>query len=222
MLLLSTCLVLPVGVSGPVFNQQVLDLGEQSVPLLWNRTYGGLEYDSGQDIISVSEGGFAVTGITDYPDGHVLLLRTDEDGQHLWNRTYDVDAQGNSLIESSSGGFVIATSDGWLIRTNANGDVVWNFTYANEVDDIHFSSLIETHAGDFAIIGYQPGQNYDLAFWLVDSVGTLLNWRTFSGPGDNMEGSWGIDKGYDIIEHSTSPWNFWSFWLRRKMVHSGQ
>ncbi len=201
--LLFTCLVLPIPNSRTPILQKSMIPEDASVPLLWNRTYGGVEYDSGQDIIAVSSGGFAVTGITNHPDGHVLLLRTNADGECLWNRTYNVGIQGNSLIEVSSGGFAIATSDGWLIRADAYGDVIWNRTYAEEADDVQFSSMIETRAGDFAIIGYEPGQNYDLSFWLVDATGNLLNSRIFTGPGDNMDGSWGIDKGYDIIEHST-------------------
>lgn len=202
-LLLSTCMILPGPIQNTQFDEKNLIVENELTPLLWNRTYGGEENDSGYDIIAVSGGGFAVTGITDHPEGCVWLLRTDSEGNSLWNQTYDVGTQGISLIEVDSGGFAIATADGWLIRTDTDGAVLWNRTYTNEVEDIHFSTLLETRAGDFAIIGYQPGQNYDLSFWLIDSSGDIINWRTFSGPRDLMDGTWGIDRGYDIIEHST-------------------
>ena len=99
----------------------------------------------------------------------------------LWSQTYGGE-HGNvvytfdiaySLVETSDGGYALAgytrnanvgVSEGWLVKTDANGDVVWNLTYGEG----GFRSLVKTADGGFALagsIGSFSAGNYD--FWLV-------------------------------------------------------
>jgi len=103
---------------------------------LWSKTYAGSGYEYGASMVETSDGGFAMTGITDsqgngYQD--VYLLRTNSTGEMLWDETYgksNVD-QGYGIVQMSDGGFCItglSNSDGsfiFLNRTSGDGVQQW-------------------------------------------------------------------------------------------------
>jgi hypothetical protein len=134
--------------------------------LVWSRTYGDTGLDEGASIIEVSAGGFVLAGDTwSYGAGSsdVWLVRTDANGNSLWNRTFGgADADGGmSVIEVSSGGYAITgetaslgmgAEDLWLIRTNADGIPLWNQTYGGSDGDEGWA-VIETSMGDFVVFG---------------------------------------------------------------------
>lgn len=181
--------------------------------MLWNRTYGGVDGDIGTSIIECSDGGFAIAGYTrSFPRirQNLWLVRTDAFGNRLWNYSfggYDTD-YGLAVIEVSSGGFAVLgatrsygsvdpqtqihTYDWWLIRTDAQGNMLWNQTYGGSGDDIA-RSIIETADGGFVITGEINGQyralgmddifTYESDAWLlkVDAFGQQLWNRTYGG-----------------------------------------
>jgi hypothetical protein len=119
------------------------------------------------------------------------LLHTDEAGGVLWNQTYggNKDDNGYSVVEApTSGGFVIAgttksfgggNSDGWIIRTNPQGEILWNQTiggYRNEFGQ----QLIWNQGGGFTLIGTTdntPTQNLGTFVINFREDGTH-NWET--------------------------------------------
>ena len=81
-----------------------------------------------------------------------------------------------SLVETYDGGFALAgvttsfghgNADSWLIKTDANGNLLWNHTYGGtEIDDAY--SLIETYDGGFALAGTTTSYGHGFNnFWLV-------------------------------------------------------
>lgn len=57
----------------------------------WNKTYGGSSLDEGRCIKQTSDGGYIIRGyINSFDDDeyNVLLIKTDGEGNHLWNKTY--------------------------------------------------------------------------------------------------------------------------------------
>ncbi|MEJ2281905.1 MAG: hypothetical protein P8X97_08405, partial [Candidatus Bathyarchaeota archaeon] len=107
----------------------------------WNQKYrAGNGLEIARSLVQTPDGGYAMVGET-YSIGagsdDFWLVKTDENGNIQWNRTYggqnsDV---ANSLIVTSDGGFALAgrtysygsgNSDYWLIKTDANGIVQWN------------------------------------------------------------------------------------------------
>lgn len=89
--------------------------------------------------------GYAVVGSTTPSIGRrdIWLLRTDEDGDTLWTRTYggpDLDGA-SGIIACPDGGFALAgftrsfsgepgvRRDAWLVRTDAQGETLWTRAY---------------------------------------------------------------------------------------------
>lgn len=81
---------------------------------LWNRTWGGVWHDWIYDVVEVSDGSFAASGVAatsvSASSYDVFMVRVDSTGTELWSRTYgggDFD-EGKHMIEVSAGGYLIA------------------------------------------------------------------------------------------------------------------
>ena len=152
---------------------------------LWSHTYGGEGHDHATALVEVSDGGFAIAGYTDsYGEGlnDFWLIKTDSDGNMLWNQTYggENNEYGTALVEVSDGGFAIAgytdsygegLNDFWLIKTDSDGNMLWNQTYGGENNE-YATALVEVSDGGFAIAGYtySYGVGYEgdrSDFWLI-------------------------------------------------------
>ena len=160
----------------------------------WNRTYGGANDDWGSYIIQ-SEDGFIISGTT-YSYGHgdadVWLLKTDFEGNELWNQTY-----GGKLVEFSwsieqtnDGGYIIGALsnsfgnglfDGWIIKTDDYGVEQWNRTYGGTNDE-WILEIHQTIDNGFIIIGgtYSQGSGgADIYLIKTDSNGNEEWNRTY-------------------------------------------
>jgi hypothetical protein len=136
----------------------------------WNRTYGGPEVERAHSLVETSEGGFALAGGTTVSEGNghsawrFWLVRTDEDGDMLWNQTYGIaNDEAYSLVRTSDGGFALAGTtyiwdpatlgagnyDFWLVKTDESGNMEWNQTYSGG----RAYALVEASDGGFALAG---------------------------------------------------------------------
>jgi hypothetical protein len=166
---------------------------------IWSQTYGGTEGDWATAVAEASDGGYVIVGYTQsfgISDYAFLLVKTDMYGNVMWNRTYggaDID-MASSVIAVSTGGYALAGStssfgagetDGWLIKTDNQGNTEWNTTIGGTSYD-YVNSLIETSDGCFVLAGqtYSFGAGTD-DFWLikVDSDGNVL-WNKTYGTDD--------------------------------------
>ena len=115
-------------------------------------------------IIKTDDGNYAVAGYTGQwsPSrliDNLYLAKINDDGAVLWNKTYDSDYYGHSVVLDSDGGFillgspVVSSGDNsiLLVKTDAGGNVVWNKTY--EGRDILGFSMIRDNNGNLVIVG---------------------------------------------------------------------
>jgi hypothetical protein len=188
---------------------------------LWNETYGSDLIDSGRAVVECSGGGFAIAGSTGFVGGpglgNVWLIRTDANGNHLWDVAFggpDWDGA-YSVVECSGGGFAIAGStisyavsanDMWLIRTDANGNHLWNETYDHLSTEACYS-VVECSGGGFALVGDTYGPSGWEA-WLVrtDANGNVLWDETYGGADDDY-GRWVVEcsgGGFAIVGDTES------------------
>ncbi|MEI6060829.1 MAG: hypothetical protein WCR72_08975 [Bacteroidota bacterium] len=104
--------------------------------LAWKKTFSGTGYEYGATMVETSDGGFAISGITDskgagYQD--VYLLRTNSTGSVLWDHTYGGNSidQGFGLVQLDDGGFALtglSNTGGsfiFLNRTSSDGTQQW-------------------------------------------------------------------------------------------------
>jgi hypothetical protein len=167
----------------------------------WSKTFGGSNDDRGWEVQQTTDGGFIVVGWTrsfGAGDWDVWLIKTDANGAELWNKTYggsDTE-DGNSVQQTTDGGFIVAGStvsfgagwaDGYLIKTDANGNELWSKTYGGVAGD-WINSVRQTSDGGYAMIG--ETNNFGASgsdVWLVktDADGNELWSKTFGDTGDD-------------------------------------
>jgi hypothetical protein len=134
--------------------------------VIWERCYGWEGQDDGSSVQQTSDGGYIVAGNT-YSRGagqsDVLLVKIDAGGNKVWDKTFggrDWD-YGESVRQTSDGGYVIAgiksdgtdNSDAWLIKTDADGNQVWDKTFGGEEGDKGYS-VQQTFDGEYVVVGY--------------------------------------------------------------------
>lgn len=101
---------------------------------------------------------------------------------------------GSSCQVTTDGGFIIAgctksdgagERDGWLVRTDAMGSIIWSKTFGEQGDD-EFYSVQQTADGGYVVTGYSS----DDALWLVrtDAYGNTVWDRRFGGGAMSAEG----------------------------------
>jgi predicted secreted protein len=133
---------------------------------MWSQTYGGTNYDIGNCVVETSDGGYAIAGYTkSFGAGgeDFWLVKTDADGNELWNKTYGgvEDDVAWSLIQTNDDGYCLAGSthsfgsgggDFWLVKTDALGNLEWNKTYG-EIGEDDAYSLLQTTDGGYVLVG---------------------------------------------------------------------
>jgi hypothetical protein len=204
--------------------------------MLWNQTYGGTGADTARSVIQTSDGGYALAGdTTSFGNASSVflcydfwLVKTDKDGNMLWNQTYGYrlsfengteysGSMAQSVVQTSDEGYALAgrtygigagLSDFYLVKTDENGNMIWNQTYGGTEND-YPSSMIQTSDGGFALAGYTESfgagsQDY----WLVktDSDGNEEWNQTYGGSGYDEATSLvqTSDGGYVLAGSSTS------------------
>lgn len=188
----------------------------------WSRTFGGAGDDLGFSLNTTSDGGFIITGFLNGDDKNArnaLLMKTDADGNEVWNRTFGGSEQdeGRSVIQTNDGGYILLGStasegagnlDLWLIKTNATGSEEWSQTYGGPNRD-EGRSIQQTQDGGYIIAGRaEPNGAGNLDLWLlrVDENGTEI-WSDTWG-GSKMDEGWSIletaDGGFVVAGRTAS------------------
>ena len=133
--------------------------------LEWARTYrDDKDYVYASTILQVADGGFLFTGVKNARD--TFLVKVDSAGNILWQRTYSVRGRLESfpqLIQAADGGFFLAgtirttyklrTYDGWFMKLNSDGAIVWQKLYGRSNNYESISAASAASDGDFMIAG---------------------------------------------------------------------
>ena len=198
----------------------------------WSQTYNNGNADYGHFVQETSDGGFIIVGYKYiYSEEHydIWLIKTDSKGDEVWNKTFGGDASdfARCVQQTKDGGYIIVgntdsygngESDIWLIKTDSQGNEVWNNTFGG-ADYERSYSVRQTNDGGYIVMGYTSsyGQgNQDM--WLIktDANGNEEWSKTFGGGGSEYaySGQQTSDGGYIIVGFTYSYHNgFGDVWL---------
>jgi hypothetical protein len=163
--------------------------------VLWDRTWGGGEFDYGYDVVEY-DGNVYVTGFTkSYDPGFsdICLLKYDGQGKLLWEETWGMEGvydHGYGIEEW--GGFLYITgytyghgsgaSDICLLKYSMDGDLLWFQTWGGLSFDHGYG--IMKYGGFLYVVGetwsYGAG-TYDVCLLKFDYEGNLIWFRTWGG-----------------------------------------
>jgi hypothetical protein len=201
----------------------------------WTQTYKfeDTKYTNnvkGNAVIQTVDGGFALVGSISsvgkgYGSYYMWLVKTDANGVMIWNQTYGgthvaVD-EVNDLVQTIDGGFVlvgdivrgefgfIPSFDIWLVKTDANGLMIWNQTYDSTEND-EGNALVQTTDGGFALAGFtgRPGIDSDMWLMKTDANGVAQWNQTYNGADQRTKL---IHKTSTTITTPTPGWGLISF-----------
>ncbi|WP_299366893.1 hypothetical protein [Winogradskyella sp.] len=143
------------------------------------KTYGGTNNDSGQAVVSTTDGGYAVLGFTQSNDGDISdkqdesfdywLLKFDAQDNLQWQKTYggDNDDRGSDIIQTQDGGYAIlgysfsnngditanaGLQDFWLAKLDPNGNISWQKSFGFQGADSGIS-IIQTNDQGYLVSG---------------------------------------------------------------------
>jgi nitrous oxidase accessory protein NosD len=129
---------------------------------MWNKTYGGPDFDKASSVIATADGGYAITGFTASfgPHGtNYWLVKTDAEGNMQWSRTYGLDVYGFKSRDGLNEGLAYGAGDNLP------------------------KQVIQTADGGYALFGSQGQEINSYYPWLVktDAYGTVQWNKTYDG-----------------------------------------
>lgn len=196
---------------------------------IWENTYGVAEENEvAYSVCETSDGGFTIAGYKQDAGGYtdLYIFKTDATGTVLWENSFGSANNdfAKSIRELADGGFIITgytepaglnAADVWLIRTDGNGNVIWENTYGGASDDRGYS-VRETADAGFIISGYTVSSgagDKDVYLIKTDNSGNVAWEKTFGGEVRD----WGnsvlqtSDGGY-IIGGGSDSWGYGGYY----------
>ncbi len=149
---------------------------------LWSKTFGGTDGDNPSAVQQTLDGGYIITGYTkSYGAGNmdIWLVKTDSNGTKLWAKTFggsenddawDVQQTSDSgyIITGSTESYGAGSTDFWLVKTDSNGNELWNRTFGGTGTEVALS-VQQTTDGGYILAGATGSNGGD--FWLIKVKG---------------------------------------------------
>ncbi|MHA1436361.1 MAG: SBBP repeat-containing protein [Promethearchaeota archaeon] len=213
-------------------NDIVIIKYNSSGDIQWNKTWGGSEWDTGNDISIDSSNNIYISGYTESigENGDLLLLKYNDQGILQWNTTWGnnrtdlaygltTDLEGNVYVtgytEKNSSFF----SEIVLLKFNSSKGLEWNNTWGGPLQEEGFDVVLDSNNNSYVIgrtKSFGTG-GYSVAVLKFNKTGAL-DWNITWG-GNNNDNGYGIDltaKNELIITGSTRSFeeiNFGDFFL---------
>ena len=170
----------------------------------WNRTFGGTSYSEAKSVQQTSDDGYILAGTV---DGLACLIKTDTNGNEMWNKTFGEESVATYVQQTSDGGYILAGNTHeynfiWLIKTDIDGNQLWDkifeATVYNNADYVQ-----QTSDGGYILAGKTGG---GLA-WLIktDANGNQMWNKTFGRSTWFHSAQQTSDGGYILAGEQGSP-----------------
>lgn len=157
--------------------------------VIWNKSFGGSNYDGCSSISAISTGGYILSGSTGSNNGDISgfhggnsdawILKIAENGDIVWSKCLGGtgDDQISKIITTSDGGFAavgqtsstngdITQSYGggdiWLVKLDMNGNIEWQKSYGGSAFETSVT-IMELEDGNFLLCGRSNSTDNDLS-----------------------------------------------------------
>jgi len=147
--------------------------------IIWQKTYGGSEYDVAYSAKQLADNGFIVAGNSSSEDGDITnhsqssyndiwILKLNLNGDLDWQRCYGTNANdntcsvtvtrdGNYLVSgntNSISGSIISKgqTDFYILKLDMIGDIIWQQAYGGENFETAYS-IVESSSGGYLVAG---------------------------------------------------------------------
>lgn len=182
----------------------------------WDKTFG--EAGNDEAALSVEEtedGGYIIAGMQFAGYGmeieelrhNALLIKTDENGNQVWIRTFGEvgGSEASSVQQTKERGYIITGSttssergdlDIWLIKTDENGNLIWNKTFGGKSEDKGLSIQLAKDGG-YILTGYVTHERVDPEPWYGNLDYDILLIKTDKDGNQQWNRTFGGDK-YEV------------------------
>ncbi|WP_062397625.1 hypothetical protein [Methanogenium cariaci] len=229
-----------------LYDLWVVKLNTRGGALTWQRCLGGTSLDRAYDVRQTSDGGYVVVGNTKSVDGDVSgnhggydawVVKLNSNGEITWSHCLGGSGidEACGVRQTADGGYIIAgdtasidgdvvgkcsggDSDGWVVKLNSDGAIVWQSCLGGTEDDA--VSGIRQIADGYVVAGYTFSNDGDVSanhgrsdVWVVklNTDGEIV-WQSCLGGSDNdyvtKKSSSGIqqtlDGGFIVAGHTCS------------------
>jgi len=185
----------------------------------WNKTFGGVDWDSGFSVKQTSYGGYIITGEIGADEfgfhAGIYLIKIDGNGNEEWNKTFggtETD-KGRSVQQTTDGGYIIA---GYTDSYGAGNYDVWLIKVAPFDNQVPNAPIV-----DGAIIG-KIREKYEYTFNTIDPDGDnikyFIDWEDGKTEWTDFHAS-----GTDVrINHTWSKKGTYTIKAKAKDIHGAQ
>lgn len=157
----------------------------------WNTTIAWLGDTMLCEGTQTSDGGYLIAGSSRYGEsgsGMAWILKTDENGNTLWNRTFGNfgstqvwSVRALAVAEADDGGCLVAgnwMNDCWFAKTDVSGNLQWNQTYDFRFNDEVWYTYAATSIAKTADGGYiLGGGNNKRGFLVKTNSEGVMQWN---------------------------------------------
>jgi hypothetical protein len=146
--------------------------------IIWQKSYGGTNYDFANDIKQTTDGGFILCGASTSSNFDVTLnqgsydfwvIKLNSTGNLIWQKTFGGSQhdEAYSVLQTNEGGYIVAGQtasnngdvtgnlgqfDCWVVKLTANGTVSWKKCYGGFLSDCAME-IIKSDDGGYIIAG---------------------------------------------------------------------
>ena len=173
---------------------------DSSGDILWQKTYGGTDFDWPSSVQQTADGGYIVAGGT-YSFGagkdDVWVIKLDSNGDIAWQKAYGGSASdyAMSVQQTADGKYVVAgctssfgngENDFWLLKLDDDieGAILWERTYGGSAND-YATSVWQSADGGYVVAGCTRSFGAgEIDAWIVklDDTGDTVSWqKTYGG-----------------------------------------
>lgn len=152
--------------------------------ILWQKSFGGSNYDYAESIQETADGGFIVAGYSNSQNGDLngnngfddyWILKLTSTGTIVWQKNFGGSSfdQATSVNQTKDGGYIVAgysrsnninvsgnhgLYDYWVIKLDPSGNLTWQKSLGGDLDDLAYS-IKETTDGGYIVTGNSFSNN---------------------------------------------------------------